>query len=103
MHSFAIIVDHACDKHTAEYSIEIGYRSPAVDVDIQTIVKNRVIVRNQQVCRLDREAPWPVNAIKAVELRAERIFASASVQLSDDAKGTMQPLLDCRIKRRFLG
>ena len=81
----------------------IAYAPPVADVDIQTIVKSRVIARNQQVCRLDRETPWPENAIKAIEMQLERMLASQSAQLvlmSDYAKGTItQSLLDLLAKK----
>jgi D-beta-D-heptose 7-phosphate kinase/D-beta-D-heptose 1-phosphate adenosyltransferase len=57
-----------------------------------TIVKTRVLVQHQQLCRLDREAPIPayhVSAAKAEALLAKEIAAADAVILSDYAKGIL--------------
>jgi D-beta-D-heptose 7-phosphate kinase/D-beta-D-heptose 1-phosphate adenosyltransferase len=76
----------------------ITYAAPVDGIDIQTIVKSRVIARNQQVCRLDRERPWPSDAIRSVERQLKRVLEQSPANLvlvSDYAKGTItQSLLD---------
>jgi D-glycero-beta-D-manno-heptose-7-phosphate kinase len=55
-----------------------------------TITKTRVVVRNQQLCRLDKEESWKAYAAEAVKARGllkERAAAADAVILSDYAKG----------------
>lgn len=56
-----------------------------------TIVKARVIVRNQQMCRLDREAPPAAYAVAAdlAESIAAEVGEQGAVVLSDYAKGVL--------------
>ncbi len=67
--------------------------------NVQTIIKSRVVVRNQQLCRIDREQPADVYALmKAPDvvsaLRGELARADAVI-VSDYAKGAVDmPLLD---------
>jgi D-beta-D-heptose 7-phosphate kinase/D-beta-D-heptose 1-phosphate adenosyltransferase len=61
-----------------------------------TIVKTRVMVQHQQLCRLDRESPaasYAVDPLTAGKLLAEAIKACDAVVFSDYAKG----LLDDRL------
>jgi rfaE bifunctional protein kinase chain/domain len=57
-----------------------------------TILKTRVLVQHQQLCRLDREAPpsaYAFPAAKAKPLLARAIAACDAVILSDYAKGIL--------------
>jgi D-beta-D-heptose 7-phosphate kinase/D-beta-D-heptose 1-phosphate adenosyltransferase len=57
-----------------------------------TILKTRVLVQHQQLCRLDREAPpseYEFPAAKARALLAKEIAACDAVILSDYAKGVL--------------
>ena len=65
-----------------------------------TILKTRVLVQHQQLCRLDREAPPPdyeFPAAKAKALLAKEIAASDAVILSDYAKGILSNELVARV------
>lgn len=60
--------------------------------DAPTILKTRVLVQRQQLCRLDREAPpacYEVSPAKAEGLLAKEIAACDAVILSDYAKGIL--------------
>ena len=68
--------------------------------DAPTIVKTRVLVQHQQLCRLDREAPPPeyqFPATKAKALLAKEIEACDAVILSDYAKGILSNELVARV------
>jgi D-beta-D-heptose 7-phosphate kinase/D-beta-D-heptose 1-phosphate adenosyltransferase len=68
-----------------------------------TIVKTRVLVQHQQLCRLDREAPpsaYHVAPAKAETLLAESIAASDAVILSDYAKGILTDDVVARVTKR---
>ncbi len=57
-----------------------------------TIVKTRVLVQHQQLCRLDREAPptaYHLSAARAEKLLAAAIADADAVILSDYAKGIL--------------
>jgi D-beta-D-heptose 7-phosphate kinase/D-beta-D-heptose 1-phosphate adenosyltransferase len=65
-----------------------------------TIVKTRVLVQHQQLCRLDREAAptayaFPVSRVDA--LLAKAIAASDAIVLSDYAKGILGDELVARV------
>ena len=65
-----------------------------------TILKTRVLVQHQQLCRLDREAPptayeFPATKVKA--LFANQIAACDAVILSDYAKGVLTNDLVTRV------
>jgi len=67
-----------------------------------TIVKTRVVVQHQQLCRLDREAApkcydFPVDQVDA--LLAKTIGACDAVVLSDYAKGVLSDALVARVTR----
>lgn len=67
-----------------------------------TIVKTRVLVQHQQLCRLDREAPIPayhVSANKAELLLAKAIEDCDAVILSDYAKGILTDELVARVTK----
>ncbi len=67
-----------------------------------TIVKTRVLVQHQQLCRLDREAPIPayhVSANKAESLLAKTIASCDAVILSDYAKGILTDELVARVTK----
>ncbi len=64
-----------------------------------TIVKTRVIVRNQQLCRIDHEAAASLYSIEASPALLSAIEASDAVIVSDYAKGvisqsTLNAILD---------
>lgn len=65
---------------------------------VQTIIKSRVVVRNQQLCRIDREQPPAAYALNAPEVRRallEEISRADAVIVSDYAKGAVDmPLLN---------
>ena len=57
-----------------------------------TILKTRVLVQHQQLCRLDRESPPASYQMSAVEARAllhDAIIQSDAIILSDYAKGIL--------------
>ncbi len=57
-----------------------------------TIVKTRVVVQHQQLCRLDRESPptdYQVSAVEARALLREAIAQADAIILSDYAKGVL--------------
>jgi D-beta-D-heptose 7-phosphate kinase/D-beta-D-heptose 1-phosphate adenosyltransferase len=65
-----------------------------------TILKTRVLVQHQQLCRLDREAPptayqFPTSKIDA--MLAKEISASDAVIISDYAKGIVSDELIARV------
>src|SRR5436190_5449641 len=67
-----------------------------------TIVKTRVLVQHQQLCRLDREAPptaYRVTAAQAEALLAKEIGACDAVILSDYAKGILTEELVARVTK----
>jgi D-beta-D-heptose 7-phosphate kinase/D-beta-D-heptose 1-phosphate adenosyltransferase len=65
-----------------------------------TIVKTRVLVQHQQLCRLDREAPpnaYQFPAVRAKPLLAKEIAACDAVIFSDYAKGVLSNELVARV------
>ncbi len=68
----------------------------------QTIMKTRVMVRGQQLCRIDRESPpaeYHVTAKDAESLLAAEIEACDAVILSDYAKGILDNELITRVSK----
>ena len=66
----------------------------------QTIVKTRVMVQRQQLCRIDRESPpasYRFTATQAETLLAKEIAACDAVILSDYAKGILDDELIARV------
>ncbi|MBI5771057.1 MAG: D-glycero-beta-D-manno-heptose-7-phosphate kinase [Verrucomicrobia bacterium] len=66
----------------------------------QTIMKTRVMVQHQQLCRLDRESPpdaYRIDATAAEALLAKAIKACDAVVLSDYAKGILSNELVDRV------
>jgi D-beta-D-heptose 7-phosphate kinase/D-beta-D-heptose 1-phosphate adenosyltransferase len=66
----------------------------------QTIVKTRVLVQRQQLCRLDRESPpsaYAVTADQAEKLLAKALRTHDAVIFSDYAKGILSDELVARI------
>ncbi len=64
--------------------------------NIPTILKSRIIVRQQQLARLDREFPpsaYQLNDVTAWPLLAEKIDSADAVILSDYAKGVLTDAL----------
>lgn len=67
-----------------------------------TILKTRVLVQHQQLCRLDREAPpsaYHVSPAKAETLLAKEISACDALILSDYAKGILTDELVARLAK----
>jgi D-glycero-beta-D-manno-heptose-7-phosphate kinase len=67
-----------------------------------TIVKTRVLVRHQQLCRLDRESPpssYSVDPAHAGSLLAKAIKSSDAVVLSDYAKGLLTDALVAHVAK----
>jgi len=70
--------------------------------DARTIVKTRVLVQHQQLCRLDRESPpssYAVDPLRAGKLLAQAIRSSDAVVLSDYAKGLLTDGLVSHVAR----
>ena len=68
----------------------------------QTIVKTRVMVQRQQLCRIDRESPpsaYRFSADQAEALLAAEIAACDAIILSDYAKGILHDELVARVAR----
>ncbi|MEO6875126.1 MAG: PfkB family carbohydrate kinase, partial [Opitutaceae bacterium] len=66
----------------------------------QTIMKTRVMVQRQQLCRIDRESPptaYHVSASQAEALLTKEIKACDAVILSDYAKGVLNNELIARV------
>jgi D-beta-D-heptose 7-phosphate kinase/D-beta-D-heptose 1-phosphate adenosyltransferase len=69
---------------------EKGVKAISPPGDGSTIVKTRVLVQHQQLCRLDRESPpasYAVDPARAGRLLARSIKSCDAVVLSDYAKG----------------
>jgi D-beta-D-heptose 7-phosphate kinase/D-beta-D-heptose 1-phosphate adenosyltransferase len=67
-----------------------------------TIVKTRVLVQHQQLCRLDRESPpssYAVDPVRAASLLTKAIKACDAVILSDYAKGLLTDALVERVTK----
>jgi D-beta-D-heptose 7-phosphate kinase/D-beta-D-heptose 1-phosphate adenosyltransferase len=67
-----------------------------------TIVKTRVMVQHQQLCRLDRESPtasYAADPAKAAKLLEAEIAACDAVILSDYAKGLLTDGLVARVTK----
>lgn len=63
-----------------------------------TIIKTRVIVRNQQLCRIDHEATTSAYALECTTSLLNAIESCDAVIISDYAKGVIsQPLLEALI------
>lgn len=70
--------------------------------DAPTILKTRVLVQHQQLCRLDREAApsaYQFPAAKAGALLARQIAACDAVIMSDYAKGILTDELIARVTK----
>jgi rfaE bifunctional protein kinase chain/domain len=66
----------------------------------QTIIKTRVLVQRQQLCRLDRESPpsaYAVTADQAEQLLGHALRTHDAVIFSDYAKGILSDALVARI------
>jgi len=67
-----------------------------------TIVKTRVLVQHQQLCRLDREAPpgaYEIPAGRVDALLAKAVAACDAVILSDYAKGILNDTVVARVSQ----
>jgi D-glycero-beta-D-manno-heptose-7-phosphate kinase len=70
--------------------------------DSPTIVKTRVLVQHQQLCRLDREGPpsaYHVEASRIEAVLAKELTACDAVILSDYAKGILSNELVARVTK----
>ncbi|HEY1791736.1 MAG TPA: PfkB family carbohydrate kinase [Opitutaceae bacterium] len=70
--------------------------------DGRTIVKTRVMVQHQQLCRLDRESPpaaYAVDPGRAGRLLAKAVAAADAIVLSDYAKGLLDDALVSEVTR----
>jgi D-beta-D-heptose 7-phosphate kinase/D-beta-D-heptose 1-phosphate adenosyltransferase len=73
---------------------------------VRTTLKTRIIARNQQVVRVDRERRTPLDAVhleRAMELIEQAVPRADAVVVADYGKGFLsQPLADhiCRVTRR---
>jgi len=68
----------------------------------QTIIKTRIMVRGQQLCRIDRESPptaYHVTPKEAESLLASEIKACDAIILSDYAKGILNNELIARVAK----
>jgi len=81
---------------------EKGVEAIASPGTATTIVKTRVLVQHQQLCRLDRESPpasYAVDPVRAASLLAKAIKDSDAVILSDYAKGLLTDALVERVTK----
>jgi D-beta-D-heptose 7-phosphate kinase/D-beta-D-heptose 1-phosphate adenosyltransferase len=91
------------DEHGARLRAILRERGVGVVTppgDGTTIVKTRVLVQHQQLCRLDRESPassYAADPEKAAKLLAKAIKASDAVVFSDYAKGLLTDGLVSRV------
>ncbi len=93
--------DEAGEKLTAILH-EKKITTLATPGDGPTIVKTRVLVQHQQLCRLDREAPPTAYAFPAAQadaLLAKEIAACHAVIMSDYAKGILSDALVARVTK----
>lgn len=95
-------------RQLVELLAEAGIRTGGVieDAGVETTVKTRVIARNQQVVRVDRERKTALTAAQLTEVcrHLERAIAEADgIVVADYGKGFLtQPLADeiCRLAHR---
>jgi D-glycero-beta-D-manno-heptose-7-phosphate kinase len=81
---------------------EKGVEAIATPGDGMTIVKTRVMVQHQQLCRLDRESPpyaYAIDPVRSGRLLAKAIRACDAVVLSDYAKGTLSERLVSQVTK----
>jgi len=81
---------------------EKGVEAIATPGDGMTIVKTRVMVQHQQLCRLDRESPpyaYAIDPVRSGRLLAKAIKACDAVVLSDYAKGTLSERLVSQVTK----
>ena len=85
---------------------ERGIESVSTPGDAPTIVKTRVLVRQQQLCRLDREAPpaaYEIPVDRLAALITPALEACDAVILSDYAKGILNNAVILELTRRARG
>ena len=86
------IQDDEAGRKLAAILRKRGIKGINLPSDGQTIIKARVIVQHQQLCRLDRESPpasYAVDADTAITLLRADVQAADAVILSDYAKGLL--------------
>ena len=72
----------------------IEFDLPSEPTDVQTIVKTRVLVRNQQLCRLDKESAFPVDFASQLARELDANVENVDgVIVSDYGKGTIQQII----------
>lgn len=80
----------------------VAFDKAFVKAEVPTILKQRVMVRNQQLCRLDREAlpaAYNMEAPDILQLLTHKLKGVKAVILSDYAKGVLsQPMADALLK-----
>lgn len=80
---------------------EISFDGSLADAARATIMKTRVMCRNQQLCRIDREdapASYAIPAAWAEDRLAEKVACADAVLISDYAKGVVTPGLIKRVQ-----
>jgi D-beta-D-heptose 7-phosphate kinase/D-beta-D-heptose 1-phosphate adenosyltransferase len=84
--------DDEAGRRLADILKKRGIKSINLPSEGQTIIKTRVIVQHQQLCRLDRESPpanYAVDAETTLTLLRADVQAADAVILSDYAKGLL--------------
>ena len=90
----------AAGRSLADTLAEKNIATIATPGAAQTIVKTRVMVQRQQLCRLDRESPpsaYAVTADQAETLLSKAIRTHDAVIFSDYAKGVLSDALVARV------
>lgn len=99
------LIGHIADDEAGRRITDIMAKSGVNVIDVNrvantpTIIKTRIVVRNQQLCRIDREAPrelYRVDTAAGFNIALEHILANVdAVIISDYAKGVItQSLVD---------
>jgi rfaE bifunctional protein kinase chain/domain len=108
---FGFIGADAAGERLRSILTENRVRAVASAGDGTTIVKTRVMVQHQQLCRLDRESPaasYAADPAKAAKLLAAEVKACDAVILSDYAKGLLSDGLVAhvtklaRVEKKFI-
>lgn len=84
--------DDEAGRKLTEVLGQRGIKSIHLPADGQTIIKTRVIVQHQQLCRLDRESPpaaYAIDAHAAVARLRPEVRTADAIILSDYAKGVL--------------
>jgi len=95
--------DDEAGRHLQALLKERGVKPVSTSGSGMTIIKTRVILQSQQLCRLDRESPPPayrMPAASAARLLAREIAVCDAVIFSDYAKGLLTDDLVSTISAR---